>query len=75
MICPDCKLEWGSGPRCQTCGLDVEDLEAAAAFFDAKSDLRYCEYPECSVYLPKDHMVQVPSGGWYCQAHAKEVVA
>lgn len=35
MTCPDCGLEWGAGPKCDNCGLDVEDLEAAAAFLDA----------------------------------------
>lgn len=36
MICPDCGEEWGGGPRCEHCGLDIEDLEAAAAFLDAR---------------------------------------
>ena len=31
--CPDCKLPWGIGPKCQVCGLDIEDLRAAANFF------------------------------------------
>lgn len=36
MTCPDCKQEWGDGPKCQNCQLDLEDLEAAAAFLDRR---------------------------------------
>jgi hypothetical protein len=32
--CPDCNHPWGDEPKCPTCGLDIDDLEAAAAFYD-----------------------------------------
>ena len=33
--CPDCGLPWWDGaPKCPTCGLDVEDLEAASEWMD-----------------------------------------
>jgi hypothetical protein len=33
--CPDCGLPWWDGaPKCPTCGLDIEDLEAASEWMD-----------------------------------------
>jgi hypothetical protein len=31
--CPDCGRPWPSGPSCPACGLDIEDVAAAADFY------------------------------------------
>lgn len=33
-LCPDCKQPWDGRLRCPHCGLQQEDLEAAADLYD-----------------------------------------